>query len=380
MNKTLEPKPADVLTFRDPGRLLELSGLVGEFHLMKEHLKGRAFTVQVAERICKKSGTHLLKMVSPRVDGDHACLYIEPRESNTKPKILPSTNAPDIPFCKVLFRPLEIREHPTASIIEHILNPDDISSQVLEAFSHVFGGDVLEAIEKTLASSTRRVTKLAAGEFPIIYLPRNGGGDIQVTPVAPASTFSNMGLATRGFFQKQKVGAKRVPRGKFHKQAISSKPQNISGAISGRRTRLLAELPPGLRRGEAEIYRFIHGGSFPRWHHPNIGDRILRYADMLTANADYNNKDTRQALDRTADRLIADVQDFLQEMGAEIQQAAEKFDVDAKTLPASVTTEQVLIRRYWIDDNFLKARKAMLSVHFQYRLDKIMSADKETSQ
>jgi len=347
MKKTLEPKTADVLTFRDPGRLLELADLVDEFRLMKEHLNGRDLTVQVAERICKKSGTHLLKMVSPRVDGDHACLYIDSRDSNTRPEILPSTNAPDIPFCKVLFRPLEIREHSTASIIDHVLNPDDISSHVLEAFSNVFGRDVLEAIEKTLGSGTRRVTKLAAGEFPIIYLPRDGGGDIQVTPVAPASAFANMRLATSGFFQKQEVGAKRVPWGKFHKQAISSKPQNISGAINGIRTRLLAELPAGLRKGEAEIYRFIHGGRFPRWHNPSISDSILRYADMLAANDDYNNRDTRQALDRTADRLIADAQDFLQEIVAEIEQAAERFDVDVKTLPDTITTEQALIRRYW---------------------------------
>ena len=380
MNKKLEPKPADILTFRDPGRLLEMAGLPDEFRLMKEHLKGRDFTVQVAERICKKSGSHLLKMISPRIDGDHACLYIESSNSNFRPKILPSTNAPDIPFCKVLFRPLEIRDHSTASVIDHIMNADDISSKVLDAFAAVFGADVLETIEQTLLGSTRRVTKLAAGEFPIIFLPRHGGGDLQVTPVAPASAFNNMKVVTSDFFQKQKVDAPKVPRGKFHKQAISSKPQNISGAISGIRTRLLAELPSGLRQSEAEIYRFIHGGSFPRWHHSSIRERILRYAEMLLADSEYNNKDTRRALDGVADQLISEAQIFASEMYADIQQAAERYKIDAQTLVVAITPERALIRRKWMNDDFLKARKAILSGHFQYRVDQATKVNKEIAE
>lgn len=377
MNRERMPKTAEVLTFKASGRVLELERVQNEFQLMREHLKGRELTVEIAERVCSKSGTHLLKMVSPRVDGEHACLYIETSANNSKPKILPSTNAPDIPFCKVLFRPLEIFNHPTASVIDHVMNPEDISSRILKAFAAVFGQEVLDAVRRTLANNTRRVTKLAAGEFPIIYVPREGGGDLQVTPVSPASAYSNMRAATNAFFQKQVPGEPKVPRGKFIRQTISGKPQNISGAIGGTRSRLLAEMPPVLKQNDAEIYRFIRGGGFPRWRDPDVKEWILRYGEMLST--EFNNKNTRNALDRTANRLISDAVDFIEETYINVRLSAEKLGVSCKDMAAQPSVTDVLIRRYWVESEYLKARKALSSSDFQSRVSKLRSTPQETA-
>lgn len=378
MNRERVPKAAEVLTFKPSGRVLELDRLHKEFQLMREHLNGRELTVEIAERVCSKSGTHLLKMVSPRVDGEHACLYIEVGGNNSKPKILPSTNAPDIPFCKVLFRPLEILNHPTASVIDHVMNPEDVSSKILEAFASVFGQEVLDAVQRTLANSTRRVTKLAAGEFPIIYVPREGGGDLQITPVAPASAYKDMRVATNAFFQKQIQGEPKVPRGKFIRQTISGKPQNISGAIGGIRSRLLAEMPSVLKQNDAEIYRFIRGGSFPRWRDPEVKAWILRYGEML--NAEFNNKNTRNALDRTANRLISDALDFIEATFINVSLSAEKLGISYENMTTQPSVTDVLIRRLWIGDEYLKARKALSSPDFKGRVSKLASTQQEAAR
>jgi len=380
MTEPQDLKPADFLTFRAPGRLLVLEEIAGEFVQMKKHLNGRELTVEVAKRVCTKSGTHLLKMVSPRVDGDHACLYIEPSNSNARPKILPSTNAPDIPFCKVLFRPLEILDHSTASVIDHVMNPEDASAKVLEAFASVFGVEILDVVKQTLLDSARRVTKLASGEFPIIYVPRVGGGDLQITPVAPASAFNGMRAATGGFFLEQEENKPKVSRGKFHKQAISGKPQNISGAIGGTRTRLLAEMPAVFARDDAEIYRFVQGGSFPRWRDSSVATWVLKYADMLTADAEYNNQNTRNALDRTADRLIDEASNFIGETNAEIQIALGKLSDTSVALASPPDAVKVLLRRYWSEDDLYKARRALSSSHFQYRIAQSRAPLSEVAQ
>jgi hypothetical protein len=303
------PKDTDLLSFKTAGRPIPLDDIASEFRLMRDCLKS-PLTEGVAIRICEKSGSHLIKLVSPRVDGNHAVLRFDDPGGNRKSSILPSVNAPDIPFCKVVFRPLEIVGHPSASVVDHILNPEDHSSVVLDAFSQAFGSDVLDAMRKSLLVDVKTPQKLGSGEFPIIFIPRPGGGDLQVTPVSPASAFMGMKRAADHYFQKPQPDGPRLPRGRWTKQAISSKPQNISGAIGGPRMRFMATMPPAMQQVEAELYRYIHGGSFPRWRDEEVSTWVLRYADMLEENIKFNNEDTRAALDRTADRLIRDASEF----------------------------------------------------------------------
>ena len=360
----------DVLSFRPVGRPLELNELEAEFSLMRRHLK-KEMTAEVAQRICAKSGTHLLKLVSPRADGDHAILNVQNISSNRRTRPLPSVNAADIPFAKVIFRPLEIRGHRTLSLVDEILNPDEVSDLVFSAFAAVFGEDVFHAIQSTLLGKPSEVQKLAAGEFPIIFVPRPGGGDLQITPVAPATAYMGVKVVISPFFEKQTHDGPKIPRGKFHKQAVSSKPQNISGAIGGPRTRLFGEMPPDLSQVDAELYRFTRGGSFPRWREGDIDIWILRYADMLEADREYHNKDTRAALDRTADRLIRDAEHFIEETLAEARHVAERHGVDPNMLQAAPGAGTVLLRRRWArDEDYQKARRALSSAHFGYMLQK----------
>lgn len=365
-NKTL--KAAEILSFKPVGRPLPLEALGDEFALMRKHLN-KDLTARVAQQICEKCGTHLLKLVSPRTDGDHAILSVQDASANRRIRPLPSVNAADIPFAKVIYRPLEIMGYQTRTLVDDVLNPDEASDRVLAAFAAVFGDDVLEAVQTTLLSKPREIQKLAAGEFPIIFVPRPDGGDLQITPVAPATTFMGMKEVVMPFFEKQTHDGPKIPRGKFHKQAVSSKPQNISGAIGGPRTRLFAEMPPGLVQADAELYRFVRGGGFPRWRESDVDTWVLRYADMLEADKTHNDQNTRAALDRTADRLIRDAEQFARDVATDARQAAERDGIDPNTLQSAPPAGAILLRRRWgSDDDFQKARRALSSAHFQYRM------------
>ena len=389
-------KPKGLLSFNPLGRPLEIEEIQGEYLAMRDHLKdeeagkieaerkkaekegrepnsvrGMDLTAEVAQRICEKSGTHLLKLVSARSDGEHAILNVQAASANLRTRPIPSINAADIPFAKILYRPLEIRGHPTRTLIDDILNPDEASYHVLSAFASAFGDDVLDAVRDTLLGETKPIQKLAAGEFPIIFIPRPGGGDIQITPVSPATNYMGMKRVISPFFEKQVKDGPKVPRGKFHRQAVSSKPQNISGAIGGPRMRLLAQMPPGLAQSDAELYRYVRGGGFPRWREADVDIWVLRYADMLEADKTHNDRNTRAALDRTADRLIRDAEQFTQEVMIDARQVAERNGIDPAMLKSPPAAGTILLRRRWEgDDKFQKARRALSSAHFEHRLQK----------
>lgn len=389
-------RPEGVLSFNPPGRPLDIREIRGEYVAMRDHLKSEEvqkveaertkaerenrppksvrsmdLTAEVAQRICEKSGTHLLKLVSPRSDGDHAILNVQAASANRRTRPTPSVNAADIPFAKILYRPLEIRGHPTRTLVDDVLNPDGVSDHVLSAFAAVFGDDVLGAIKASLLGDAQPVEKLAAGEFPIIFILRPGGGDIQITPVSPAAAYMGMKRVISPFFEKQTKDGPKVPRGKFHKQAVSSKPQNISGAIGGPRTRLLAEMPPGLAQSDAELYRYLRGGGFPRWRDPEVSTWVLRYADMLAADREYNDKNTRAALDRTADRLIRDAERFARDILLDARSLADADGIDPEALKEPPGAGTILFRRRWdTEEDARSARKALSSSHFEYRVQK----------
>ena len=159
-------------------------------------------------------------------------------------------------------------------------------------------------------------------------------------------------------------GAARVPRGKWHKRAISSKPQNISGAIGGPRCSFLAEMPSVMHKLDAEIYRFVNGGSFPRWNEPEIDTSVLKYADLLDA---YDIKDTRDAIDRRADRLIQDARAFASEILSEARIVAKNNGIDPDTLAAPPLASVIIFRRYWPNGSSDRARKVLNGAHFDYR-------------
>ena len=356
----------ELLSFKPTGRVVPVDNLAKEFGLMRDAC-GRKVTPEILGRICRKSGTHLVKLVSPRVDGDHAVLRFGPAGESKRFALLPSVNAADIPFAKIIFRPLEIMGHSPRSLVEHVMNPDDISERVCSAFEAAFGAEGLDAIRSALLGSAPVVTKLSAGEFPIVFIPSPKGGDLQVTPVSPAASYMGMKDVTDPYFKKQERDAPRVPRGRWHWQSVSGKPQNISGAIGGPRRRFLAEMPRSMDQSEAELYRFVLGGEFPRWRERDVDIWVLRYADRLDEGREFNNADTRAGLDRLADILIRDANEF----AAETMEYAERF-ADAEHIPreklkAPPRTAQILLRRPWFRGGFHRARRALNSAHFDYR-------------
>ena len=363
-------KGKDLLSFKVTGRLIELGGMEAEFRLMQDELT-KPLTAEIAERVCSKSGTHLLKLVSPRVDGGHAVLRFSPAAVNRRAAFLPSTNAPDIPFCKLLFRPLEVVGHASHSVVDHILNPEAHSVIVLQAFSAVFGEDVLQAMRSSLLGAPPVPLELGAGEFPVIFIPRPGGGDLQVTPVSPAHAFMGMKQVAQPYFKKAQHDGPRPLRGRWMRQAVSAKPQNISGAIGGPRLRFLATMPPGMKQREAELHRYVRGGSFPRWRDEDVTHWVLRYAQMLEADASYNNSNTRAALDDRASRLIRDAEQFIAETVHEAGRLASLFELSPGDVPVPPGPAEVLMRRFWgSDDNRDIARKALTSPHFEHCLGK----------
>jgi hypothetical protein len=335
---------------------------------------GKNLTPEIAARVCEKSGTHILKLISPRLDGDHAVLRLA-SQSNQKAAVIPSVNAPDIPYAKVIFRPLEIVGNPAKSVVDHILNPEDYSDRVLDAFASVFGLDVLDAIRDTLLADAPAPTKLGAGEFPIVFVPNPNGGDLQVTPVAPAYAFMGMKQVTEPFFQKKSAENPTPPRGRWTKQAVSSKPQNISGAIGGPRVRFLATLPEVMRTEEADLYRFVHGGGFPAWREEGVDTRVLRYADMLDGDLRYNDMNTRAALDRIADRLIADADAFLRETLSDARDLALRSGKEGFSSKETPGVARLILNRRWGSPDLKdRARKALTSPHFEYRAGRFGSA------
>ena len=367
------PKEA-LLSFRSTGRSLVPDDLEHEFALMNlaamKDRKGRdTVEPEVFRRVMQKSGTHLIKLISSRADSGAPVLRVGDAHRNRRLPLLPAVNATDIPYAKILFRPLEIRGETARSLVDHARDPSGISERVLEAFARVFGEEAREAVVEALLKAPPAVERLAAGEFPIIFAPRPGGGDIQITPVSPAAAYMAMKRVIEPYFRKQSPGAPRVPRGRWHRQKISDKPQNISGAIGGPRVRFLAEMPPGTERTGEEILGFVHGGRFPVWRDPGIADRVLKYADLLGRDGKRNDMHAVAELDRMADWLIEDAREFAAEAMEDASVLADRHGISRDTIRTPPDAGHILLRRHWGGyDRFRRARRALAGAHFTRRL------------
>ena len=369
---TLEAALKDIgrdklLSFRTVGRVMPVIDVAAEFALMRAAC-GRSVTPVIMERICKRSGTHLVKLVSPRVDGHHAVLRVERGEDSRSTPLLPSVNAADIPFAKLIFRPLEITGHPPRSVVDHVMDPDHLSDTILASFEGVFGRDVLEAIRESLLGTAPVIQKLAAGEFPIIFIPSPKGGDLQVTPVAPAAAYMGMKDVAAPYFQKRESGGPPLPRSKWHRLTVSGKPRNISGAIRGPRLRFRATMPATMLRLEAAIWRFVHGGPFPRWFDSSMEQAVLDYAQALEIARVFSNSNIRAGLNSRADGLIRDAIVFATETMEEARHLAEGQGMALESLAAPPRPRSLLLSLFGRGtDRFERARWALDSVHFDHR-------------
>jgi hypothetical protein len=362
--KALEaPKKEEVLSFRCVNRIITESGVKAEFEVMLSMLKKPPVPADF-HRVGAGSGSHLLKLTTPRADSKQSVLRCAPSGSNALPFFAPSLNAPDIPYAKVVYRPLEIMSRAPKSVVDHIREPDEISETVLGAFASVFGVECLDALRSALFGPGHLITSLPdAGEFPIIFLPRPGGGDIQATPVSPVEVFMGFKNMAQAWFLKQEKDAPPVPRGRWIRQSISAKPQNISGMIGGGRQRFLAEMPSVMRGYDASILRYASGGSFPAWRDADVKAAVLHYERRL--NMEYSNSDIRSGTDWYADKLINGALDFIAQVLGDVREHTGKVEITGKTPPRP---SALIRRRRW--DNKLdqdRALKALTSDHFRDR-------------
>ena len=216
------------------------------------------------EMVGHGSGTHLLKLVTPRAALGQCVVRIETQRDNRRPELFPSLDARKSPIAKVVFRPLEVVGHQTRSLADHIRNPDDLSPTVTKGFADAFGEDALDVLRTALTTPLPPITKLAVAEFPIIFLPRPGGGDLQATPLAPAVAYVRHREVRDPYFQKHEEGQPRPPLGRWQQQHVADKPQNISSAVGKQRTRFLATMPRMLDQWSADLHR-CSASCQPAW-------------------------------------------------------------------------------------------------------------------
>lgn len=355
----------EVLSFRDIGRPLELTEVHDEFALMLSFFP-KGLAADAFRRVGAGCGSHLVKLTTPRAELSQSVLRFARASSNRLSSYVPSVNAPDIPVAKIVFRPLAISGRAARSVVDHLRDPEDISNTILQDFAAVFGLDCLDALRAALLGPGEPVLRLPeTGEFPIIFLPRPGGGDLQATPVSPAETFMGFKNMTAPWFQKQEKNAPPVARGHWTRQSVSAKPQNISGAIGGPRQRFLAQMPSVLRGYEAGVRRYALGGSFPMWHDDDAEAAVLHYAGRLAM--EWTNSDIRAGTDWYADRLIANVMEFIAEVRGDARGLLDAEGFGARTLKAPPQPSLILLRRRWKKADHDKARHALTSPHFRDR-------------
>lgn len=358
------PTLDELLSHRLTGRILEVDGIDAEFKLIRLAFVAEGKKVPDAEdfrRVGRASGTHLLKLITPRAPTGQSVLRIVEAGTNRHPTLFPSLDAKKSKVAETVSRPWEVSGHPTRSLADHILNPDDLSPKMTKGFAGAFGEECLAALVDALMTPLPTVSALPVAEFPIIFLPRPGGGDLQVTPLAPAEAYVRMGQVTAPYRGENVEGQPRIPRGRWHRQYVADKPQNISSAAGKRRTRFLATMPPVLNSSSADLHRYAHGGKFPRWRAATLPDAIAAYASLLAV--EHSNQDIRAGRDRRADALIANARDFIDDTLADAQAVYPE-----RKLAAHPSVTAVLLDRYWPPGGFDQARRVLTTEHFKGRL------------
>ncbi|OYV96499.1 MAG: hypothetical protein B7Z62_08085 [Deltaproteobacteria bacterium 37-65-8] len=197
-------------------------------------------------------------------------------------------------------------------------------------------------------------------------MPRPGGGDLQLTPLSPASSYMGFKNEVRTLTRENR-NKQVVRRGWWARQSISAKPQNISGAIGGPRERFLVSAPPQLSRRQAEIYRYARGGRFPKFDDSGVVEALLSYMQ----NVEKGVYALRMTIDRQADGIIEAALDFIDETMAAARDVATGFGVT--TLPDPPTPQDLIFRMTYWGDRQAAVRQALTGRHFMNRASQILA-------
>ncbi|MCE6958516.1 hypothetical protein LAZ40_05560 [Cereibacter sphaeroides] len=341
------------------------------FRDMRTEMKTPPSPEKVAA-VAAASGTHLLKMLNKNVPLGNHVLRAGPGDGS-RGRFLPSPNAADSPIAKMLFRPIAVTGvSGQRTLVDHIVNPDELSPDVLDAFSSVFGPECRTALDDALAEDRVTVDSLHDENFPIVFVP-GADGDVQLTPIPAADTWFAVKEVMDDYFRKVREGEEymAVRRGaRRTRQEVSSKMQNISPALGGRRIRFLATFPGTMTASEAGVWRYARGGRAPMLQHPEVADLARAYLRLHLTQAGsgeadgYSNRDIREGARNLARWLVALARDFI----AEINERALEINPDFEAPEISPVT--VILRRRWRDQKEqLAVRSALESPDFLRHLE-----------
>lgn len=312
------------------------------------------------------AGTHLVKLISARAELAQSVLRARPPGANEMPPFYASVDVKVFAPAGIVFDKIRVRNHPERRLVDHLTSPDELSPKVCKAFAVVFGQKALDALQTATNGDAQPITRLPAAEFPIIFVPRPDHSDLQITPLAPAGAHVNFHQVTAPFFDDVEEGQPFPRRGRWARQALSGKSQNIGYAIPAIRRRFRADMPGVLKREAAELHAYLKGGPFPRWRDAAVSDAVLRYDDLLERAKTYSNADIRAGLNARADALIHGARAFRAEVLAEA--ALKREAVETRTPPAEA---DLILRRYWKGDDRARARRAIASDHFRGRVERM---------
>lgn len=321
--------------------------------------------------VAKNSGTHLLKSRKSDFGGSEVVLRLAAPGQNSMEDFLPSINAGDMVYAKILYRPIEIEGHArVASLIDHLLQQDDYSPAIFDAFTAVYGKDVLADIRDEICAPAGFVRDLPAKNLATVFVPAFDG-DVQITPVHPARAFLHMQRIRASFFVR-KTEDDDAPRrfGTFSLQAVSSKIQNISGAYAGERVRFHAEFPNVMTMDQAQIYRFAMGGRQPSIIEDGIADRFESYISLMETWSTYHSPQIKASLDRLAKSMIRIALEIAQDIGDEARRLNPDFD-------GSINIPDLILSTMRFEKNEKgnvlrsKARAVLKDIHFRKILESL---------
>lgn len=308
-------------------------------------------------------GTHLLKLVTVRAEISQSILRANPSCADNLPPLHASIDVKLFPLAGILLDRLNVHGHPARRLVDHLTRPDGLSPRVCSAFAEIFGSETLEALSTALQSDARPITRLPAADFPIIFVPRPCGGDLQITPLAPADGHANFHRVTAPFFEDAQEDHALPRRGRWHTQLLSGKSQNIGYAMPSIRRRFRASMPRVMWYEDTALRVWLSGGPFPRWIDPGVRTAALRYADLLQRKQSASQMDILAALDAQADALILSARAFRSEMLAEA--ALRTDEGELRKAPSEV---MMILNRRWKGDEQGRTRSALISEHFRERV------------
>ncbi|WP_335661605.1 hypothetical protein [Paracoccus sp. (in: a-proteobacteria)] len=304
------------------------------------------------------SGTHILKLLNSSIAGGNNVLRLASAGKNHRARYLPSINAAITPYAKIIHRPIAIEGRSgRKSLVDHIIEPDDLSPVIFDSFARAFSAESLELIRKEILGPRDQVTALHGENFPIVYGPSPDGGDIQITPVSPLNSLNEFRIAAL----PAKGSGERVS---LTTQELSAKPQNISSAISGRRYRFFASFPRAMSDTDAGLRRLLAGGRFPAMRmDQDLQDMLSHYAKLnrqVSSEDEYSNRAIRTGMARLGTYIV----DLLAVHIAEIGEAAKEQD-ETFNMP-NFDPVNLLLGGFWKErDERTRVRSALSAPAFR---------------